>query len=868
MPTFSPHCSPFCISRTVRRCALALTALVFATPAFAGPRLKYIKVGVANPSDVVFPAADVVIGIPELRKAAPDFTPGSLIVTATDAGSVEEDAKVLQTEELPSEVDDLDGDGKGDELAFQIKLGPRQTRIVAISYGPEDQIWRLRNDYAQKTNAIFSRKIEGLGWESERIAFRLYFDPRNAIDIYAKRRPTLQLGMYAAPDYVYHDESPEGRDIFKVGNAIGLGAVAAMVDGKLVKVSNVKDREWKILAHGPVRSIMEIDYNGWDVDSKAVKLRSRITIWAGERGFWNEIETDSGDAFKYVTGMPAYEGIAATSSSSDSAVATLASWGEQVIAPGATATQLMRGENLGLAVLTATPRAKFANDSENHLIEFPLQNGTASWYAMAAWDQEGSDNRIGYGNEREQGAHQSMVVPSDAIKTREEFLAAVRDQAARMEHLAKIDILKATSEAAPPDTLVPHKSKTVPQAIALIRESVDRAAQTWEPALKSSATPFGPNSGEGFFTAADNYTGEWQKQNGYFWTGSFWTGELWQLYAATHDEKYRAWAELWGSKLIGQESQQNHDAGFLYYYSSVLGFEQTHQSGYHESAQRAAERLEQLFNPKTHLIASWGLGGDDTIIDTMMNLQLLWWMSEETGDTKWRDIATQHAHQTAQWFVRPDGSVFQSVHYNPGNEQSSSTSGADAARKKELQLVATVAPGEWAYKHTHQGFAADTTWSRGLAWGVYGFAKAYSATHNAEFLQTAQRIADYAIANLPEDRVPWYDFSDEGVHFRNRDSSAAAILAGGLFRLSLLTNDRGRAARYRTAGEQIVQSLIDRYLTPVGDADPSPHGILRHGCGLRPDDAMLIYGQYFLLEDLFWLEQHKQPANAATGASR
>lgn len=868
MPTLSPRTCRSRVADGIRFLALIAAAILLAAPAFAGPHLKYVKVAVANPSETALPAADIVIAIPKLKKAAPEFTPGSFIVTATDAASIDEDAKVLQTEELPSQVDDLDGDGKGDELAFQIKLDPRQTRMVTISYGPEDLIWRLRNDYAQKTNAIFSHKIEGLGWESDRIAFRLYFDARNAIDIYAKRRPTLQLGMYAAPDYVYHDESPEGRDIFKVGNAIGLGAVAAMANGKLVKVSDVKDREWKILAHGPVRSIVEVDYNGWNVNSQAVHLRSRITIWAGEQGFWNEITAGSGNAFPYATGLPAYEGISAIASGGSPPVITLASWGEQVIAPGATATQLMHGENLGLAILTAAPHAKFTNDAENHLIEFPLQNGGASWYAMAAWDQEGSDDRIGYGNEREQGDHQSIVVPSGAIQTREAFLAAVRDQAARMARPAKVAILAAASEAAPPDTLVPHKAKTIPQAIALIRESIDRTARTWEPVLKSSATPFGPNSGEGFFTAAGNDTGEWQKQSGYFWTGGFWTGELWRLYAATHDEQYRAWAELWGSKLIGQETQQNHDAGFLYYYSSALAFEQTHQPEYRESAQRAASRLEELFNPKTHLIASWGVGGDDTIIDTMMNLQLLWWMSQQTGESKWRDIATQHAQQTAQWFVRPDGSVFQSVHYNPGSERMSSTPAPGAARKRELQLIAGVAPGEWAYKHTHQGFAADTTWSRGLAWGVYGFAKAYSATHDAEFLQTAQRVADYAIANLPEDKVPWYDFSDEGVHFRNRDSSAAAILAGGLLRLSLVTNDRERAAHYRATGEQIVQSLIDRYLTPVGDADPSPHGILRHGCGLRPDDAMLIYGQYFLLEDLLWLERQEPSGKTAPGASR
>ena len=141
---------------------------------------------------------------------------------------------------------------------------------------------------------------------------------------------------------------------------------------------------------------------------------------------------------------------------------------------------------------------------------------------------------------------------------------------------------------------------------------------------------------------------------------------------------------------------------------------------------------------------------------------------------------------------------------------------------------------------------------------MYGFSVAYAETREPSFLATAHRIADYAIANLPSDSLPWYDFDDEGVHFRNRDTSAGVILAGGLFRLSTITADTGRAQRYREAGERIVQSLIDRYLTPVGESDPTPPGVLRHGRGMRPGDAMLVYGQYFLLEDLLWLDQHKQ----------
>jgi len=845
--------------------ALWIIPALCSASAQGAPQIKNIKIAISNPGDHARKAADIVIPIAQLRKIAPDFTPGSMIVTASDASTLEQDASVLQTEELPSQVDDLDGDGKGDELAFQIDLAPHQTRIVTVSYGNQERIWRLRGDYQQRTAALFSPKIEGLGWESERVAFRVYFDPRNAIDLYGKRRPTLQLGMFASPDYTYHDESPEGRDIYKVGDAIGIGSVAGLVNGKVIKVAEVKERKWRIISSGPVRTVVELEYNGWNASGRIIDLRSRITQWAGERGFTHAIFAKSADDFEFVTGLPAKAGIEPVTSNNDSPAEWLATWGEQVVAPGPTATEAVPGQQLGLAILTLAPHAAFANDSKNHLIDFKLRDGSESWYTIAAWDQEGSNRRVGHGNQKEDGPHQSLILPSDAIRSREEFLNAVREQAERMAKPAGIQILSnsAAGEQPPPDTLVPHKAKTLEQAIGLLRQAVDRTALQWEPILQAAPQPITSNSGQGFFTEANNVTGEWQKQNGYFWTGSFWTGELWQLYSETHEEKYRRWAELWGSKMTGQESTQNHDAGFLYFYSSAMGSDLTRDDKLRASALRAAERLEQLYNPKTQLIASWAEHGDDTIVDTMMNLQLLWWTSDKTGDNRWREIGRKHALRTAQWYVRGDGSVSQSVHYNPGDNRQSFTL-RGGAREAELPLANMAAPGEWAFAHTHQGFGADTTWSRGLGWALYGFSVAYSETHEPLFLATAQRIADYAIKNLPSDSVPWYDFDDEGAHFRNRDSSAAAIIAGGLFRLSLITTESARSKSYRDAGERIVQSLIDGYLTPVGDTDQTPPGVLRHGCSMRPNDAMLIYGQYYLLEDLLWLEQHKRSASSTS----
>ena len=840
--------------------ALWIFPALCATSALGAPRIKNIKLAISNPGSLPRKAADIVISITQIRKVAPDFTPGALIVTASDASTLEQDASALQTEELPSQADDLDGDGKADELVFQVDLTPHQTRIVTISYGNQDRIWRLRGDYKQRTAALFSRKIEGVGWESERVAFRVYLDPRNAIDLYGKRRPTLQLGMYASPEYTYHDESPEGRDMFKVGDSIGIGAVAAMVGGKLIKVADVKERKWRILSSGPVRSIAELEYDGWNAAGKIIHLRSRITQWAGERGFEHAISADSGDNFTFVTGLPVKPGISLVNSEKHSPVTWIATWGEQVVAPGATATEEIPGQNLGLAVLTTARGAEPRDDAKNHLVEFSLKDGSAAWYAMAAWDQEGANRKIGYWNELEKVEHPSLVLPPSGIRSREQFLSAVKEQAGRMEQPTIFQILSsaASTEPAPADTLVPHETKTIEQALGFLRQAIDRTATTWEPILRATPEPISTRTGHGFFTEGDNQSGDWQKQNGYFWTGSFWVGELWQLYGTIHEEKYRKWAELWGSKFVGQELQENHDAGFLNYYSGALGYDLTHDNALRASAMRGAERLEQLFNPKTQLIASWNVDGDDTIVDTMMNLQLLWWASDKTGDEKWRDIGTKHALRTAEWFVRPDGSVFQSVHYNPGsNQQEFQLHGG--GRDVELKLENSAAAGEWVFAHTHQGYGPDTTWSRGLGWAIYGFSVAHAETRNPVFLATAQRTADYAMENLPTDSVPWYDFDDEGVHFRNRDTSAAAIIAGGLLRLSTITTDASCAARYRDAGERIVQSLIDRYLTPVGADDRTPPGVLRHGSGVRPNDAMLIYGQYYLLEDLLWLQQHKRP---------
>src|SRR5579863_1604816 len=133
----------------------------------AAPRVKTIKLAVTNPTSETRTAENIVVRVSDLKRVAPDLAAGNAIVTTSDASTLDQDARTLQTVELPSQADDLDGDGKYDELVFQIPLQPRQTRIVTISYGDQAAIQRLRSVYPQRAYMKFSTRYEGLGWESD-----------------------------------------------------------------------------------------------------------------------------------------------------------------------------------------------------------------------------------------------------------------------------------------------------------------------------------------------------------------------------------------------------------------------------------------------------------------------------------------------------------------------------------------------------------------------------------------------------------------------------------------------------------------------------------------------------------------------------
>lgn len=340
--------------------------------------------------------------------------------------------------------------------------------------------------------------------------------------------------------------------------------------------------------------------------------------------------------------------------------------------------------------------------------------------------------------------------------------------------------------------------------------------------------------GERFPHAADGLTGRWESKPGGAWTDGFWVGLCWLAYQLTGEPRYRTWGLEWAERLRGREKRLTHDIGFLFQYSAVLGWRIAREPALRELALAAADQLVSMRHPKARVIpagtqAEVSAGMNDVTIDCMMNLQVLWWATTETGETRYRDVAVAHAERTAEWHVRPDGSCVQSVHFDP-------------------------ATGEPVKKHTHQGYSSDGTWSRGLAWCAYGFLEAYRATGREDFLGGARRALEYHIRRTPDDPVTFNDYDDPRIPDAPRDTSAAAILASAALGMDAVLGAEKAESHFRGEAARVLEALICGYLTPVDASDQRPPGMLLHGCynlhsGEAPDHE-LIWGDYFLLEAL------------------
>lgn len=322
----------------------------------------------------------------------------------------------------------------------------------------------------------------------------------------------------------------------------------------------------------------------------------------------------------------------------------------------------------------------------------------------------------------------------------------------------------------------------------------------------------------------------------YWWTNGFWGGMMWMLYHETDEERYAEIARFSEEKMdfcLQDFYGLHHDVGFMYLPTAVADYKLTGNPDSRRRALHAANLLAGRFNPVGKFIRAWNDMEDVAddrrgwaIIDCLLNIPLLYWASEETKDPRFKHIAMMHADTVMESFVRPDGSVRHIVEFNPET-------------------------GEMVQEHGGQGYGKGSAWTRGQAWGLYGFLMSYLHTGKQEYLDTSKKIAHYFIANIPEDGLIPVDFrqpADPCWH----DDLASAIAACGMLELSRAADEHERDMYYRAA-VRLLKALYENHCDFTEKSDC----ILQKCTGAYHDKAHeypIIYGDFFFMEALFKLK--------------
>lgn len=322
--------------------------------------------------------------------------------------------------------------------------------------------------------------------------------------------------------------------------------------------------------------------------------------------------------------------------------------------------------------------------------------------------------------------------------------------------------------------------------------------------------------------------GKW-KHEGHTWTNwceGFLGGQLWLLHEHTGDDWWREKAEHYSRLIEHRKADRTvHDLGFLFMSTWKRWHDLTGDEAVNAVVVEAGRTLALRFKENGQYLCSF-VSEDSLFIDIMMNVGIIYYAAQQTGDADLLRVANQHCLTTRRYLVRGDGS---------------------AAHEGIFDLET----GEFLRQTTHQGWRGDSSWARGLAWALYGFGTAYAYSGDARFLQTAEACAAYYIEHTPAHGVPPNDWREPDPP-TPYESSAAAIAASGLWSLAGLTGDAARAALYRRIALQILDTLTGPEFLAV--ETPGWEGILKHAIYHRNKelgvDESVAWGDYFFLEAL------------------
>lgn len=328
------------------------------------------------------------------------------------------------------------------------------------------------------------------------------------------------------------------------------------------------------------------------------------------------------------------------------------------------------------------------------------------------------------------------------------------------------------------------------------------------------------------------------------WTTGFCTGEYWLAYEYTKDDAFKQTAlhhvDSFLERIEKRIQVDHHDMGFLYTPSCVAAYQLTDSQAGRRAALLAADNLAARFQEKGEFLQAWGPMGARAnyrlIIDCLLNLPLLFWASDQSGNPVYKDYATRHLHTALRHLVRPDFSTYHTFFFDPE----------------------TGAPQKGV---TAQGYRDDSAWARGQAWGIYGLALCYRYTGLSEILPLYQHITNFFCERLPDDLVPFWDLDFTAADHEPRDSSAAAIAACGMMEMSRYLPAEDAAFHQRLA-RQLAKALWD---TCAVRTPNESNGLLLHGVYAKKSpyntvtdsgvDECNTWGDYFWMELLMRLHK-------------
>lgn len=360
-------------------------------------------------------------------------------------------------------------------------------------------------------------------------------------------------------------------------------------------------------------------------------------------------------------------------------------------------------------------------------------------------------------------------------------------------------------------------------------------------ALNTAAELVRENVDEFFdcFPTANSENNFYGKSYNTDWTEGFWTGEVWLAYERSGDEKLKeaalAQVRSFLKRIEEKVNVDHHDMGFLYSPSCVAAYKLTGSEDAKTAALKAADKLMTRFHDKGQFFQAWGAMGDADnyrlIIDCLMNMPLLFWASEVTGDLSYRDRAERHIRTAMKYIVRADNSTYHTYFFDP-------------------------LTGEGVKGVTNQGNRDGSAWARGQAWGIYGSALAYERLGDERYAGIFRRVTDYFLEHLPTDLVPYWDFDFDTGSKEPRDSSAAVIAVCGMLEMSK-NLPKNEAEYYTGAAKRILKAAAD--MCAVKSSAQS-NGLLLHGTYARKTptnschnggvDECNTWGDYFYMEAL------------------